>query len=126
MRKLISKKRPVGGWPKPKKKQRVVKPRHVAALALVVWFIIEAPTRPCVGPADPRLSHDCLYSRTQCFDTGAALSKWRRIVGDFESAAECGTRLYALSGVSPQWHGSPIFACQALMCVSADDRRLAK
>ncbi len=102
-----------------------MKLRHTAALALVVWFIIEAPTRLCVGPADPGLSHDCLYTRTQCFDTGAALSKWRRIVGDFESAAECGTRLYALSGVYPQWHGPPIFACQALMCISADDPRLA-
>src|SRR5579864_7150878 len=75
------------------------------------WHIIEAPRRPCTGPSGPWLRSDCLHHRpNQCFETSAPLSKWSRVsvrrwwqfaVVDFDSSAECYTRLRSIQPHSP-------------------------
>ncbi len=95
--------------------------RHAAALALVVWYLIQAPVRPCVGPADPGLSYDYLNRRAdQCFDLGASLTQWSS-GGDFASEDECWVAIF------PQLHTHlPVPRAPQLMCISSDDPRLAK
>ena len=75
---------------------------HAAALALVGWYLIAPPVRPCATqPGDP-LSAPCLTSGThECFEPGAGLSVWTRR-DSFDSAAECAD---SLAGVHP---GNPM------------------
>jgi hypothetical protein len=119
------------------------------------WHLVEAPRRLCVGPPtpttpfdptkpigphnqfpwrDPGLRVDCLTGRTdQCFDTGAALSKWSRVSvgrwpfkrGDFDSEAACRSRVGALINAPHTLFGD-VPPCLELMCIRADDPRLAK
>ncbi|SRR6266851_4880836 len=110
-----------------------MKPRHAAALALLVaWFIMAPPLRPCATRDDP-LSAQCLtgVSNNQCFDPGKPLSDWGGFTGDFDSAAECADALAALPDkLNPESpfcaNGGDEAMRRQLMCIRRDDPRLAK
>jgi hypothetical protein len=77
MRKLISKKRPVGGWAEAGEKQTVVKLHHAAALALVGWYLMVPPLGTDGMP-----------------DSKAPLSRWTIAVsGSYDTARACKERI---------------------------------
>jgi hypothetical protein len=87
-----------------------MKLRHAAALALVGWYLMVAPTSGKEGdPESKFLFH-------------APLSKWRQL-GEFDSATECNeqrekwvTTVLSLSSDTPEGTWA--------LCVATDDPRL--
>ena len=74
-----------------------MKPRHAAALTLVVWYLMRPPL--------PHLNAHAFHA-----DTGAPLKRWI-IVGTFPTPKECEARRGA---VASPWD----------RCIASDDPRL--
>jgi hypothetical protein len=81
-------------------------PRHVAALALVGWYLMTSPWN--------RFPYNKLYGPKN--DT-APMSQWK-IIGSYDTAAKCEEDL--------QWYSELKKVFPDLICIASDDPRLAK
>ena len=88
-----------------------MKPRHVAALALLSWYFLVPPS------VCPKGDSDCFW------DFNAPISQWTAD-GDFDSQQDCITLLEKLKRAHPS--KAEIDILDGFQCVWQGDPRLAK